>query len=100
RERVLADLEVARRAGPEPVRLEIPEAVPSKRPIDDRGLWEGSLGLAAGADSNPNLLSKELILPRPGGGLVGGGEGDTGGLLVAQIGIYPFHALSSPNVGA
>jgi len=99
RERVLADLEAARRAGAEPVRLEPPEIEPDERPTDDRGLWEGNLGLEAGTDSNPNLLSKELILPRPGGGLVRGGEGDTGGLLGARIGVYPFHASTGPNVG-
>jgi hypothetical protein len=99
RERVLADLDIARKAGPEPVRLEIPDVVPAARPIDDRGLWEGNLGLEAGTDSNPNLLSKELVLPRPGGGLVRGEEGDSSGLLGAQIGFYPFHARESPNLG-
>lgn len=98
RERVLADLEAARRA--EPVRLEPPEIVLDERPIDDRGLWEGSVGLGTGIDTNPNLLSKELILPRPSGALVRGGERDALGLLGAQLGVYPFHACEGPNVGA
>lgn len=101
RERVLADLAVARQAAEgEPVEVEVPEWQ-SDRAIDDRGLWEGSVGLAAVADSNPNLFSEELGLPRPDsqGGLVRGEEADEAARLLARIGIYPFHAREGPSLG-
>src|SRR5258708_4153435 len=31
--------------------------------VDDRGPWEGTVGLSAAADSNPNLLSNNLSVP-------------------------------------
>src|SRR5205823_6347378 len=36
--------------------------------VDDRGLWEGTVGLSAAADTNPNLLSNDLSVPAPGPG--------------------------------
>lgn len=102
RERVLADLAAAERAAEgEPVEVEVPEWR-SDRAIDDRGLWEGSLGLSAAADSNPNLFSEELSLPRPEAErkLVRGEEADEAGRLWARVGIYPFHGREGPSFGA
>jgi hypothetical protein len=102
RARVLSDLEAARRA-PEGsgVQVEMPEPRPSGRPIDDRGAWEGSAGLSLASDSNPNLLSQELVLPRPGGkgGLIRGEAADSNARPDVSLGLYPFHAGSGPNLG-
>lgn len=84
-----------------PVDVEPPEWRPV-RAIDDRGLWEGSVGLSAAADSNPNLLSDELSLPPSGAGpgeLVRGEEADEAALLGARVGIYPFHAREGLSLG-
>src|SRR6185312_12338697 len=69
--------------------------------IDDRGLWEGAVGLSAGADSNPNLLARDLSLSEPGGkgDLIRGETGDGGGLAGLRLGIYPFHGREGPVVG-
>src|SRR3954471_18622303 len=106
RERVLADLAVARKSAEgEPKALEPPEWRPSAGAIDDRGLWEGAVGLSAGADSNPNLASRDLSLPAPGsssGDLIRGETGDgagLAGLAGLRLGIYPFHAREGPILG-
>lgn len=73
-ERAAADLSAAQRAAGEPgaagdVQAEIvapPEPAEEPSPIDRRPFWEGSLGVALGGDSNPNLLSEELAVPIPG----------------------------------
>jgi hypothetical protein len=103
RGRLLADLEAARRApAGEAVALEEPDELPSSRPIDDRGAWEGVVGLGITADSNPNLLSAELIVPRPDGkpgGLIRGGEGDALAWPEMHLGLYPFHDRPGPSLG-
>jgi hypothetical protein len=102
RERVLADLETARRASEgQAVAVEPPEWRPAGRPIDDRGFWEGIAGLSLASESNPNLLSNELILPRPGrqGVLIRGEERDVKARPAVSLGIYPFHARPGPNLG-
>ena len=101
--RLRADLEAARRA-PEgqPLSLALPEELPPARPIDDRGAWEGVVGLGIAADSNPNLLSAELILPRPAGtsgGLIRGGAGDALAWPELHLGLYPFHDRPGPSFG-
>jgi hypothetical protein len=103
RARVLADLDAARR-GTEgtAVAAETPEVRPSDRPIDDRGAWEGIAGLSLASDSNPNLLSNELILPPPGGGrggLIRGEQSDTTARPAVSLGFYPFHAGPGPDLG-
>ena len=103
RERVLADLEAARRAAAgENTAVEPPEWRPAPFAIDDRGLWEGEAGLSAVADSNPNLLSETLSLPPPSGGtdLISGEEPDESATLGLRLGIYPWHAREGPNMGA
>lgn len=42
--------------------------------VADPPRWDLRLGLAAAADSNPNLLSDDLVLLDPGGGLLGDDE--------------------------
>jgi hypothetical protein len=103
RARVLSDLDAARRASEgETIRAEMPEPRPGGRPVDDRGLWEGTAGLSLATDSNPNLLSQELILPPPsghGGGLIRGEESDAKVRPTVSLGIYPFHDRPGPNLG-
>lgn len=102
RERVLLDLAAARKAAEgEPKIVEPPEWRPNAGAIDDRGLWEGAVGLSAGADSNPNLLARDLSLSEPGGkgDLIRGETGDGGGLAGLRLGIYPFHGREGPVVG-
>ncbi len=100
---MLADLETARHSSEgSPVRVEPAEPVSAGRPIDDRGLWEGIAGVSLAADSNPNLLSQELVLPPPSGekgGLIRGGESDTKARPALSLGIYPFHDRPGPNLG-
>lgn len=79
-----------------------PEPPEPAQPIDDRGLWEGVVGAGITFDTNPNLFSDELILPPPGdpsGELIRGEESDGTLRLSAGVGLYPFHALSAPNLG-
>jgi tetratricopeptide (TPR) repeat protein len=103
RSRVLSDLEAARRASEgQTIRVEMPEPSPAGRPIDDRGLWEGIAGLSLAADSNPNLLSQELVLPPPSGhkgGLIQGEKSDTKARPAVSLGIYPFHDRPGPSLG-
>ena len=103
RERVLTDLAAARKSAEgEPRAVEPPQWRPSAGAIDDRGLWEGAVGLSAGGDSNPNLLARDLSLPEPGrsaGDLVRGETGDGGGLAGLRLGIYPFHGREGPVAG-
>jgi hypothetical protein len=103
RARVLADLDAARRGSEGTgVPVESPEPLPNGRPIDDRGAWEGSAGLSLASDSNPNLLSNELILPPPGGGkggLIRGEQSDTTARPAVSLGFYPFHAGPGPDLG-
>jgi len=103
RARVLSDLEAARRASEgQTIRVEMPEPISAGRPIDDRGLWEGIAGLSLAADSNPNLLSQDLILPPPSGHkgvLIQGEESDTKVRPAVSLGIYPFHDRPGPNLG-
>ncbi len=103
RARVLADLDAARR-GTEgtAVAAETPEVRPSGRPIDDRGAWEGIAGLSLASDSNPNLLSDELVLPPPSGskgGLIRGETSDREARPAVSLGVYPFHAGPGPDLG-
>jgi hypothetical protein len=82
--------------------VEPPEWRPTPRAIDDRGLWEGAVGLSAGADSNPNLAAPELTFTPPGnptGGLIQGDQGDGVGLVGLRLGVYPFHARPGPVLG-
>jgi len=103
RERVLADLAAARKAAEgEALAVEPPEWRPASRAIDDRGLWEGAVGLSAGVDSNPNLAASELTFAPPGnpaGGLIRGDQGDSAGLIGLRLGIYPFHDREGPVLG-
>jgi hypothetical protein len=93
RERVLADLDAARKAAEgSPAAVEPPEWRPASRAIDDRGLWEGTGGLSLGLDSNPNLLSEDLGLQSPAGAVIRGEEGDEAAVLSARFRVYPFHA--------
>jgi hypothetical protein len=102
RQRVLSDLEAARRTSEgQTVPVEMPVWRPTDRSIDDRGIWEGIAGLSLATDSNPNLLSRELILPPPGnsGTLIRGEESDGKVRPAVSLGIYPFHARPGPNLG-
>lgn len=69
--------------------------------VDDRGPWEGTVGLSAAADSNPNLLSTTLSVPAPGPGdpVVRGGDADGLGRVDLRLGIYPFHSGQGPDLG-
>jgi hypothetical protein len=83
---------------------EIEASLMASRPrvaVDDRGLWEGTVGLSAAADSNPNLLSNTLSVPAPGPGdpVVRGGDADGLGRVDLRLGIYPFHAGRGPDLG-
>jgi hypothetical protein len=101
RERVVADLAAARKAAEGvPRAVEPPEWRPNAGAIDDRGLWEGAVGLSAGADSNPNLLARDLSLTAPDtGDLIRGEAGDGAGLAGLRLGIYPFHGREGPVLG-
>jgi hypothetical protein len=83
---------------------EIEASLTASRPreaVDDRGLWEGTVGLSAAADTNPNLLSNDLSVPAPGPGdkVVRGGDSDGLGRVDLRLGIYPFHAWEQLNLG-
>jgi hypothetical protein len=69
--------------------------------MDDRGPWEGTVGLSAAADTNPNLLSNNLSVPVPGPGdqVVRGGDADGLGHVDLRLALYPFHAREGPNLG-
>src|ERR1700680_2513215 len=73
----------------------------SSKAVDDRGPWEGTVGLSAAADSNPNLLSNNLSVPVPGPGdkVVRGGDSDGLGSVDLRLALYPFHAREGPNLG-
>jgi hypothetical protein len=73
----------------------------SLQAVDDRGLWEGTVGLSAAADTNPNLLSNDLSVPAPGPGdkAVQGGDSDGFGRVDLRLGIYPFHAQEGRSLG-
>ena len=78
--------------------VEIEASLAAPQPVDDRGLWEGTVGLSAAEDSNPHLLADTLSVPEPGrGGKVIRGE-ESDGLARAGLwlGIYPFHARQGP----
>jgi hypothetical protein len=79
-----------------------PEPPELAKPLDDRGLWEGSVGAGLTFDTNPNLFSDELSLPPPGDTAsepIRGEESDAAMRLAAGLGLYPFHARSAPNLG-
>jgi len=80
---------------------EIEASLAAFHPVDDRGLWDGTVGLSAAEDTNPNLLSKDLSVPAPGPGgkVVRGGDSDGLGRVDLRLGIYPFHAQEGPNLG-
>ncbi|MFY9824650.1 MAG: hypothetical protein WAM82_24950 [Thermoanaerobaculia bacterium] len=103
RDRALTDLAAARKSGEgEPRAVEPPEWRPNTGAIDDRGLWEGAVGLSAGSDSNPSLLARDLSLPVPGSGsgdLIRGETGEGTGLAGLRLGIYPFHGREGPVLG-
>jgi hypothetical protein len=69
--------------------------------VDDRGPWEGTVGLSAAADSNPNLLSNNLSVAVPGSGdkVVRGGDADGLGGVDLRLALYPFHAREGPSLG-
>jgi hypothetical protein len=73
----------------------------SSQAVDDRGPWEGTVGLSAAADSNPNLLSNNLSVPVPGPGdkVVRGGDADGLGGVDLRLALYPFHAREGPSLG-
>jgi tetratricopeptide (TPR) repeat protein len=103
RERVLTDLAAARKAAEGvPVTMELPEGSPAQQAVDDRGLWDGAVGLSAAADTNPNLLSNDLSVPAPGPGdpVVRGGDSDGLARVDLRLGIYPFHTRETPNLSA
>ncbi|HSS51575.1 MAG TPA: hypothetical protein VLX28_21735, partial [Thermoanaerobaculia bacterium] len=80
---------------------EIEAGLATAQPVDDRGLWEGTVGLSAAADSNPHLISNNLSLPAPGPGdhVIRGEESDGLARVDLRLGIYPFHAQQGPNLG-
>ncbi len=67
--------------------------------VDDRGLWEGTVGLSAAADTNPNLLSNDLSVPAPGPGdkVVQGGDSDGFGRATCGSGSIPSTPGRSPT---
>src|SRR6202023_2632662 len=73
----------------------------SSKAVDDRGPWEGTVGLSAAADSNPNLLSNNLSVPVPGPGdkVVRGGDADGLGGVDLRLWLYPFHPREGPSLG-
>src|SRR6185312_16230384 len=83
------------------VEIEASLATPQPQPVDDRGLWEGTVGLSAAEDSNPHLLSNNLSLPAPGPGgkVIRGEESDALARADLRLGIYPFHAGEGQNLG-
>jgi len=80
---------------------EIEASLAAPQAVDDRGLWEGTVGLSAAADSNPHLLSDTLSLPAPGPGgqVIRGAESDGLARVDLRLGIYPFHSREGPNLG-
>src|SRR4051794_28917649 len=76
-------------------------AASPREAVDDRGLWEGTAGLSAAADSNPNLLSNTLSVPAPGPGdpVVRGGDADGLGRVDLRLAVYPFHSGQGPDLG-
>jgi tetratricopeptide (TPR) repeat protein len=95
RERILADLAAARSAAAEPRGgAPLPEWRFDRLALDDRGAWEGILGLALAADSNPNLLAASLDLPTPEGkpaALVRGAQRDNLADLGLRLAWFPRH---------
>ncbi len=55
--------------------------------------WTGSIGLTLGADSNPNLLDDELILPTSLGKPVSGMDSDSLAAFDFGLEVYPFRGL-------
>ena len=71
-----------------------PETRGELSPIDRRPLWEGTLGLTLGGDSNPHLLSEELALPLPGPPpqkLVNGSNSDTVSEVDLRVRFQPLY---------
>jgi hypothetical protein len=61
-------------------------------PIDGRPVWDGTLSLSSGFDSNPNLLSEELSLPpAPGKTPVSGKDGDAVSALDLRASWHPIY---------
>lgn len=52
--------------------------------------FDGRLALAVAADSNPYLMSDDLVLARPGGEIVDGPEDDLVGLGDLRLAVRPF----------
>jgi hypothetical protein len=117
--RMRADLDLARRgagAGPPAPRAEAAPAPPvgaepgraglppewrfERRPIDDRGAWEGTVEAGVAEDSNPNLLADNLDLPTPEGKLVRGARRDTLGNLGLRLAWYPLHDRAGWSLAA
>jgi hypothetical protein len=97
-------LELLRLGRTQEAAAEIEASLVARHPpgaVDDRGPWEGTVGLAAAADSNPNLLSNNLSVPVPGPGdkVVRGGDADGLGSVDLRLAVYPFHAREGPNLG-
>jgi hypothetical protein len=105
--RVRADLAAARqRAGaPAEGAATGPAALPpewrfDRRPIDDRGAWEGTFDAGVAEDSNPNLLAANLDLPTPEGKLVRGAQRDFLGNLGLRLNWFPLHDRTGWSLAA
>jgi tetratricopeptide (TPR) repeat protein len=73
---------------------ELDAAAPPWRPpslsMGKLSRWGGEVGLAAVSDSNPNLLSEDLILLDPDGRRVDGSDADQGTELEGRLDFRPF----------
>jgi hypothetical protein len=91
--RLRADLDLARRGAEAGAAAPPPEWRFERRPIDDRGAWEGTVEAGVAEDSNPNLLSRDfdLAATTPDGKPVRGAQHDLLGNLGLRLGWYPLH---------
>lgn len=108
-QREQGDAAIARAVGLDPalasgqIPIVAPEPWGELPPIDRRPLWEGRLGVALVGDSNPHLLSEDLILPIPGPlpqKLVDGSTSDGGAELDLRLGFQPIYRPEGWSVGA
>jgi tetratricopeptide (TPR) repeat protein len=86
-----------------PIPFVPPEPWGELPPIDRRPLWDGRLGIALAGDSNPHLLSEDLLLPIPGPlpqKLVNGTKSDGVSELDLQLGFHPLYRREGWSVGA
>ncbi len=93
-QRFVSQLQAAQRAPggaaePEPrEHAGVPEWRPASVPFDERPRWKGEVAVSAGADSNPNLLSEDFLLPTPDGKLVDGSFSDGVAGLALRAGYH------------